>query len=60
MLNKEQYKMMRTMHEMPKGTPYFGLINETGMWPFLFIVMYKQLMWYHTIIHSEDRLQKKY
>ena len=54
MLNKEQYKMMRTAYEMPKGTPYYGLINVTGMWPFSFTVMYKQLMWYHTLIHSED------
>ena len=55
MLDKAQYRMMLIIYEQKQGTPYLGMLNETGFWPFSFIVKYKQLMWLHTLIHSEER-----
>ena len=54
-LDQEQYKVLLIIYEMPRGTPYYGMINETGMWPFSYIVKYKQLMWYHNLIHSDEK-----
>ena len=59
-LNQYQHKMMTMVFEMAKGTPCYGLLNETGMWPFSCIVWYKHFMWYHALLHSEEeRMARK-
>ena len=55
MIDNRQYQMLKIVYEHPQGTPYLGIINETGLWPFSYIIKYKQLMWYHALIHSEER-----
>ena len=60
MIDNKQYQMLKIVYEQPQGTPYWGIINETGLWPFSYIIKYKQLMWYHALIHSEEkRVAKK-
>ena len=41
--------------EQRKGTPYWGIIAETGMWPYPYIVRYKMLMFVHNVINSDER-----
>ena len=54
-LDKAHYKLLRTVLEMQKGTPYAGIISETGMWPFSAMLKYKQFMWFHNLVHSDNR-----
>ena len=42
-----------------KGTPYWGIIAETGMWPYHYIVKYKKMMFVHNLVNSnENRIAK--
>ena len=60
LMDRHQGKLLRIVLEMPKGTPYYGMIGETGMWPFSAIVWYKEMMWWRTLIRSdEDRVARK-
>ena len=58
-IKKKVYKMLRIVFEMPTGTPYMGMLNERGMWPFSYTVKTKQLMWYHTLLHSDGKRVSK-
>ena len=35
------------------STPYYGIIAETGMWPYTEVITYKKLMFLHHLVHSE-------
>ena len=52
--------MLKIVMEQKTGTPYWGIIAETGVWPYKYIVKYKQLMFSHNLINSSDtRVAKK-
>ncbi len=43
-----------------RTTPYYGILGETGIWPYVYTILYKKLMYLHHIIHSGDeRIIKK-
>ena len=48
------------MLRLPKSTPYWGMLNELGVWPLKERIIYKDLMFYQQILHSkDDRLCKR-
>ena len=47
--------MLRQFLEVPKTTPYYGLLMETGWLTMEARLDYKKLMLYHNIIHSDDK-----
>ena len=63
---QEQQAITRTHHRaltrtlnIPQTTPYMGIIAELDIWPFIEIVWYKKLMWFHRLMNSDDtRLAK--
>ena len=42
-----------------KNTPYYGILGETGIWPYRFVVLYKKLMYLHHLVHSNDGRKSK-
>lgn len=57
---KWQYSILRILMEQKTGTPYWGIIAETGSWPYQYIVMYKMFMFTHNLINSdESRIARK-
>ena len=57
---KWQYMVLRVLMEQKKGTPYWGIIAETGSWPYKYIVMYKMFMFVHNLVNSdESRIARK-
>ena len=53
-LESMQHKILTQMLEVPRSTPYMGLLLETGMWNMKARVDYRKLMLYHNISNSED------
>ena len=59
-LERIQHRTLCRLLHLPKSTPYIGLLNELGMWRMEERIMYRKMMLYHNIIHSnEDRLCRK-
>ena len=59
-LEKIQKTALTQMYEMPKSTPYWGMIIETGIWPIKYKIAYKQMMLYRNIVmSSDDRVAKQ-
>jgi hypothetical protein len=57
---KWQYMILRILMEQKMGTPYWGIIAETGSWPYQYIVVYKMFMFAHNLINSdESRIARK-
>ena len=55
-----QGEIVTRILEVPRSTPYMGILMETGMWTMEARVSYKKLMLYHNIWHSdEERIMKK-
>ena len=54
-LQKHHYEILRKCFEQKHGTSYYGIIAETGIWPYKYVVIYKRLMLLHNIIHSDER-----
>ena len=55
-----QAKIISDLLQVPITSPYWGMIKETGWWPFEYVIKFKKLMLYHNIMRSEDnRLTKK-
>ena len=52
---KWQYKILTIIMEQKKGTPYWGIIAETGTWPYQYIVQYKMFMFVHNLVNSDER-----
>ena len=60
LLEKTQGKILRDLLDVPKSTPYFPLLLETGTLTVEARIHYKKLMLYHNIINSDDeRIVKK-
>jgi hypothetical protein len=53
-LSSDHYNILRRTFEQKQNTPYWGIIAETGIWPYKYEVIYKRLMFYHNLIHSDD------
>ena len=50
---------MKIMLKLPDSTPYWGLLNELGIWPLEDLVNYKRLMLLQNLMASDDhRLAK--
>lgn len=59
-LEKIQAKALKKLYNLPKSTPYWGMLIELGVKPLEYIVHYKRLMLYHNIMHSsDDRVAKQ-
>ena len=62
-INKEEwrkitaahYEVIRKIFEQKKNTPYWGILAETGIWPYTHEIVYKRLMFFHHLIHSEEK-----
>ena len=54
-VDKGHYEAVRKIFEQKKSTPYFGILMEIGCWPYSFVLIYKRLMYFHHIIHSDER-----
>ena len=49
-----QGKILRGLFNLPKTTPYWGLINELDVMPIMMKLTYKKLMLFHNIMNSDD------
>ena len=59
-LEQLQATTLCTLLQIPKTTPYIGLLNEVGMWRVEERMMYRKIMLYHNIYNSPDsRLAKR-
>ena len=55
-VEKIQADILKGIFNLPSSTPYTGIMMETGIWPVVDRVNYATLMFYHSIINSEQRL----
>ena len=59
-LERIQAKALCKILDLPRTTPYIGLLNETGLWRIEERLIYRKIMLYHNIINSsEKRMCKK-
>ena len=54
-VDKGHYEAVRKIFEQKKHTPYFGILMEIGCWPYSYVLIYKRLMYFHHIIHSDEK-----
>ena len=53
-LEMMQKRILRGMCELPKSTPYMGLLAELGIWPVEQLIHYRQIMLLHNILNSDE------
>ena len=59
-INQGHYQVLRKVFEQKEGTPYYAILCETGYWPYSYQIIYKRLMYFHQLIHSnEERVARK-
>ena len=59
-MEKMQQHILTKLMNVPRSTPYGGLLLETGMWTMEARIEYSKLMLYHNIKNSDDeRIIKK-
>ena len=44
-INRGHYLVLRKVFEQRENTPYYGILAETGYWPYSYVVVYKKLMY---------------
>ena len=54
-VNKGHYAVLRKVFEQKKSTPYYGILMEIGSWPYSYVIVYKRLMYFHHLMHSDER-----
>ena len=60
MITKCHHEVLCIIFEQKQSTPYYGIIGETGIWPYKHVITYKKLMLLHHLIHSkDDRIAKQ-
>ena len=60
MITQAQYEVLKIIFKQRDKTPYYGIIAETGIWPYKDEMMYKKRMSLHHLVHSsEERIAKK-
>ena len=58
-LESLQGKILCSMLQLPKTTPYWGLLHETGVWSIKWRLIYRGIMLFHNVMRSdESRLAK--
>ena len=59
-LEKVQAKLLKMLLELPDSTPYWGLLNELGIWPLEDFINYKKFMLLQNLMNAdENRMAKK-
>jgi hypothetical protein len=53
-LEKVQGKLLKTLLKLPESTPYWGLLNELGIWPLEDLLNYKKFMLLQNLMTSDD------
>ena len=54
-LEQQQANALCQLLELPRGTPYLGLLNELGMWKMEQRLEYRRVMLVQNIVKSDDR-----
>ena len=54
MITSHHHEILCIIFGVPKSTPYYGIVGETGIWPYKNVILYKKLMFLHHIIHSSS------
>ena len=54
-LEKQQAKALCSIMELPRSTPYMGLLNELGIWKIEHRLNYRRIMLVQNILKSDDR-----
>ena len=54
-LESVQLKSLCSLLQIPKTTPYLGLLNELGVWTIEERLKYRKIMLYHNLMNSDDR-----
>ena len=54
-LEKKQAKALCSLLELPKSTPYLGMLNELGIWKLEEKINYRRVMLVQNILKSNDR-----
>ena len=65
-INQKEEKLITSIHhkiltrclELPISTPYYGIISETNMMPYVDRIWKRKYMFYHRLINSKDRKAK--
>ena len=52
-ITSKHHEVLCTVFGLKQSTPYYGIIAETGIWPYKDVITYKKLMFLHHLIHSE-------
>ena len=67
-INKTEEKMITIQHhkvltrclQLPRSTPYYGIISEMNILPYVDIIWYRKFMWLYRLVNSDDeRLAKR-
>ena len=58
-VDKEHYMILRKIFDQKLNTPYIGILLETGLWPYSIAIVYKRLMHFHQLMHSDERRTTK-
>ena len=58
-IERIQAETLKKILDLPTSTPYVGVLMETGIWPAMDQLNYATLMFYHSVINSEERLVTK-
>ena len=60
MITTRHHEILCTVFGLKRSTPYYGIIGETGIWPYTYVVIYKKLMFLHHLVHSEaERISRQ-
>ena len=54
-LEKQQAKFLCSLLEVPRSTPYLGILNELGIWKIEDRINYRRIMLVQNILKSDDR-----
>jgi hypothetical protein len=54
-LDKIQKDVLTSILDLPKSTPYVGILSELGIWPVEKLLTYKKIMLLHNIVTSNER-----
>ena len=45
-ITSHHHKILCVIFGVPKSTPYYGIVGETAIWPYKYVILYKKLMFY--------------
>ena len=54
-LEKQQAKALCSLLQLPRSTPYLGILHETGIWKVEERINYRRIMLVQNILKSDDR-----